>query len=664
MQTIPRADSTKFIAHPRLWFSGLLALTVLVYLPGLHGPFVFDDMSNLLPIIDWLKGDISWQEVVFGNGSGLFGRSLSMLSFLASAAIGGDDSLAYKVGNLIIHLACGVAIFALLARLLPRDPQFGRLATPLALSVAALWLIHPIQVSTVLYVVQRMAQLSALFTLLALLAYVQGRLALEAGRMRNAMGWLFVALPAATIAAVFSKENGALVPLLCGVLELGYFQHGAQVRRPRLVKLFFCVLLLVPGVLVVSWYALHPQLLLGDYVGRTFTLGERLLSEPRALMDYMGAMLLPRGPSLGVYTDDFAVSHTLLDPPSTLFAMGGLLILIAAALGSRKRFPMFFTGIAFYLCAQVMESSVFALELYFEHRNYLPSMGFFLALVALIAWLITRVLTHSDNLRQTRMRLSIGAVALLLALGTATLGRSAAWSSFAVLAAQGASEHPQSLRAQLDYASSLQQQGKYDAVQQLLRRIAALDNPAAGHVAAIDSVAFQCMAHGVAQPDAVARLSTIAGSPVQLYEMEAFEYLANHLRDHDCENLAKESLAAIIVRMVDTAPQPAMLTQLWHSRFIAATLYEEAGQPLLAQTQAALAWKTGAADPGVGMFLAALYDNNGDRSMARHTLDQARQQIPHWNRRGNAAIVRLQRQLDASPQPPAVSEDPPRQLPQ
>jgi hypothetical protein len=635
------------LARPWLWLLGLLAATVLIYLPGLGGPFLFDDPPNLIvPIDAWLHGQTGWQEIVFGNASGLLGRPLSMLSFLANAAISGLDPLPFKATNLAIHLACGVLVYALLARLLPRDPQFGRHARLLALIVTALWLIHPMQVSTVLYVVQRMAQLGALFMLMGLLAYVHGRIAIEEGRTRAGRAFLFLALPAATLAAILSKENGALLPLLCAVIELGYFRASVQAPRPRSVKLFFCTFLLAPGALVAGWLALHPQRLLGAYVDRTFTFGERLLSEPRALMDYMGALLLPRGRALGLNTDDFAISHGLLDPPSTLFAILGLLALIVVALRARRRLPMFFTGIAFYLAAHVMESSVFALELYFEHRNYLPSAGFFLALVALAGWLITRALPHVGNLPRTRLWLNLGGGALFAVLGLATLVRASVWSSFPLLAAQDASQHPQSMRAQMDYANTLQKQGKYDEVQRVFDHVATIDNPAAPHVAAIDTVALQCMVHGEASPEAVARVAAIAGDRLQQFEMLAFENLANYLEKHECRNLTKAQLAATIVAVVDAAPQPATLVQLWRSRFVAAKLYVQAGQPAQAQTQLALAWKTGAADPAVGVFLATVYALNHDFANARLILDDVRKHLASWDRRGNTLVADLERQLD------------------
>lgn len=648
------------------WLCGLLILTVLAYLPGLGGPFMLDDMPNIvIPVGDWLRHETGWQELVFGNGSGMLGRSVSMLSFLVTAWIGGLDPYVFKLGNLTIHLACGLLIYALLARLLVRDPAVAAQSRRFALVVSALWLLHPLQVSTVLYAVQRMAQLSTLFTLLALLVFVHGREQLEYGRERAAAAWLFLLLPLVTVAAVLSKENGALVPLLCGVIELGYFQASAQKPRPRLVHAFFALFLLIPGLVVSAWYALHPERLLQPYLSRTFTLGERLLSEPRALMDYMGTLLLPRGPSMGLYTDDFAVSRGLLDPPSTLFAIIGLLALAAAALLSRKRLPMVFTGIGLFLAAHAMESTVFALELHFEHRNYLPSFGFLLALAGVGAWLGKKALAHAGDALRMAKSFATGTTVLILLLAMATFARAGIWSSFEMLATQGVQQHPQSFRALLDYSVMLHKQGRIDQVQATFDRMAGASNPAAPHVAAIDTLALQCMSRGEADTATLARVASIAGEKLQQYEMLAFDNLTNILASRKCRQLSPQQLAALIVSIVDAAPQPAALMPLWRNRFIAAKLFVQAEQFDKAEEQLRLAWKTGTADPGVGVFLANVEATNHDFGAARGTLAEVRRKLRHWDKRGTTKIAELEQRIDAasppSPLQPSAVIDPPPQ---
>src|SRR5665213_3522880 len=93
-------------------------LTVLVYWIGLHGPLVFDDAQNLAPINDWLQGRVGWTSVVFGNTSGLFGRSLSMASFVLNVTLLGADTWGLKLGNLLIHLVNGALVYALFTGLI------------------------------------------------------------------------------------------------------------------------------------------------------------------------------------------------------------------------------------------------------------------------------------------------------------------------------------------------------------------------------------------------------------------------------------------------------------------------------------------------------------------------------------------------------------------
>jgi hypothetical protein len=646
------------LASPLWWLTGLLVLTTLVYSAGLRGPFLFDDLTNILqPFEAWLKGATGWHQIVFGNDSGLLGRPVSMLTFIANAATTGLAPWPFKATNLAIHLTCGAILYAVIACLLRRDIRLQSHAKSAALAVSALWLLHPMQVSTVLYVVQRMAQLSAMFMLLALLIYVHGRGLLERGHIRRALLTLFFLLPVATVAAALCKENGALVPLLCAVIELGYFKPHDGTSRPFAVKLFYALFLLLPGLAAFYLYGLHPQRLIDSYQGRLFTLGERVLSEPRVLMDYMGALLLPRGPSLGIYTDDFVVSHGLMDPPSTLLAIIGLCALVVVAWWSRNHIPAFFTGIGLYLAGQAMESTVFPLELYFEHRNYLPSAGFFLAVVGLAAWLLAQTLKFSRQPETLRSILGYGVAGLFILLSFATFARASVWGSWPLLAAQGAQQHPQSLRAQLDYANMLEANGNMAGAQQVVSRLERMDNPAARHAGTINTILLQCVAKGETSPTAVARISTMAGAKLQLAEMLAFEKLGSYLQTHDCTNLGKSQLAALMVAIVDAAPQPAALTQLWRSRFNASQLYAKSGMLAKAQEQSALAWMTGAADPAVGVYLANLYYAMGDPVSARLVLADASKRAGPWDRAFRTHVAALKRQFDPASAAPHGDND-------
>ena len=203
----------------------LLAISVLIYAPGLSGPMLLDDYPQLSPLMEAVPG--GWQTLgdtyLFSN-SGHLSRPVSMASFIANAVLHGDELRYWKATNLLIHGLTAIIVFFLarvLFRAAPVTAEPGQ-AGWLALLVAGLWLLHALHVSTVLYTVQRMAQLATLFTLAGLLAYSSGRL-----RQISTGGghWLIgVALLVCLPLAVLSKENGVLLLLLIPLFELTVFR--------------------------------------------------------------------------------------------------------------------------------------------------------------------------------------------------------------------------------------------------------------------------------------------------------------------------------------------------------------------------------------------------------------------------------------------------------
>ncbi|MGL1834652.1 hypothetical protein ACKVEX_13735, partial [Rhodocyclaceae bacterium SMB388] len=195
----------------------MFALAWLVYRPGLAGTFLFDDWSNLRLLGDFGQIDNleSLKLYLLSGFAGPTGRPVAMLSFLLDARDWPADPRPFKQTNVLIHLLNGLVLFALLrllARALGKPPATAAWA---AMFAAAIWLLHPLWISTTLYAVQRMTQLSALFMLLGMAFYVQTRL--RHGPVANArlIAQSAAALGICGMLAVFSKENGALLaPLL------------------------------------------------------------------------------------------------------------------------------------------------------------------------------------------------------------------------------------------------------------------------------------------------------------------------------------------------------------------------------------------------------------------------------------------------------------------
>jgi tetratricopeptide (TPR) repeat protein len=175
------------------------------------------------------------------------------------------------------------------------------------------------------------------------------------------------------------------------------------------------------------------------YAGREFTLGERLLSQPRALLDYAWLALVPQRDGLGVFHDDFATSHGPFEPWTTLPALVVLGLALGAAVRFRREQPLAAFGIAWFLANHLLESTVLPLELYFEHRNYLALAGL-LTLPALAVLVLRRG-------RWARPALALGT---LWSFAVAWQGHAEArsWGDPLGQAERWSAEHPGSLRAQ------------------------------------------------------------------------------------------------------------------------------------------------------------------------------------------------------------------------
>jgi len=628
-------------------FAGAMLGTVLVYWIGLYGPFMLDDANNLSPVLEWLRGDNHWQQVLLGNHSGMLGRSLSMATLMLSAWMGGYTPFAFKLGNLLIHLLCGFVGWQMLRQVLARDPQLRHHAALAAALLAAAWLLHPLNASTVLYAVQRMAQISTAFTLASLWAYLSARSALEQGRPRRAAAGLFLLFPLLLIAGLLGKENAAVAPTLCLVFELAYFRQTRDQRSTptakRILGVFFGMFLIVPSALAAIVFALQPYRFLGGYAIRDFNLPERLLSEGRAVLDYVGALLLPRGSAMGLFNDDFAASTGLLSPPSTLFALLVLATISVLAIALRKRAPSVFAGWFFFLVAHSIESSFLPLELYFEHRNYLPAFGLLLALAGMAEFLTRRI--ESRATPRWKLGLFTGA-GYALALGAATHARAFAWSDEGRLLIQEATNHPGSVRASTALAFYAIQHDDMNLAQATLDNLLRNPDPRIRELGYLNRVLAACVASGTANTDDLRTAVALARPLVTLEEMHVFTGLASVNDQRVCAGAGPEDLANTIVAILAAAHnQPDGVHQKWALRHTAAQLYAAADDWKHALPQAELAWRTGG-DAPVGAFLVRAYVHNGMRESAERTFTEVARRINADNANDRNGLAELRQYLD------------------
>jgi hypothetical protein len=442
-------------ASPWRWLAALfavLAVTALVYWPGLGGGFTFDDSPNIvdntaLHVTRLVWND--WLAAILSSPASSLQRPLAMLTFAINHYFTGLDPRPMKLTNLAIHLFNAMLVFGLVrsilrAALSPEHGQARRIEW-IALFVCASWALAPINLMGVLYIVQRMESLCHVFVFAGLWMYVAGRARQRDGR--RGWGLILCGLVACTALGLLSKESAVLLPLyaLCVEACLFGFRGGAERRDPRLFALFAIVLVL-PGIVGLAW--LLPGLLNPSAYGiRDFTLAQRLLTEPRVVLDYLRWTLLPNLGQLSLTHDDYAVSRGLWNPSSTLPALLGIPALLVVAWSCRNRRPLLSLGLLWFLAAQMLTATIIPLELVFEHRNYFASLGVFLALADV---LLVAPTTHTTQ----RAGAMLAVVFVLFSAGLTDL-RAREWSDPVRFSSTEAAKHPQSPRATYDLARTL-----------------------------------------------------------------------------------------------------------------------------------------------------------------------------------------------------------------
>lgn len=431
------------------------------------------------PIDNW---PAFWRYLTAGHADPT-GRPVALLTFLLDARDWPAQPLPFLRTNVILHLLNGTLLAILLMRLgqfLTREasehPNSIARARTAAVLGAGFWMLHPLFVSTTLYVVQREAMLPATFTLLGLLLWLNGREYFQAGRTLPGLAFTALGLAGCTLLGALSKANGALLPILALVIEVVALRRLAPMPRPGPYRQTMFLLALLPSLLItlylaqVAWTGLTAGI--GDL--RPWSLGQRLLTQPRVLVDYLQQLWLPRPFSSGLFNDQVEASTSLFAPASTLPAMLAVFGLVIGAWIARKRFPLAATAILFYFAGHLIESSTIALELQFEHRNYLPSLLMFWPLAS---WLCGfRPAPSSSPPDRYALLKGTFAIGLLLGLAWMTHARASLWGEPQSQALLWSEINPRSARAQA-YAASIEvSEGRSDLATARLKRAVA-DSP-------------------------------------------------------------------------------------------------------------------------------------------------------------------------------------------
>jgi protein O-mannosyl-transferase len=370
-------------------------------------------------------------------------RPVPCLTFALNWYFGKDNVLGYHIVNISIHILTTFFLFLFITNLF-HTPNLKSHNTinPVIISFLAslLWAANPMQTQTVTYIVQRMAQLAALFYIIGMYTYIKARLCKSPVKSYI----LYLLTLAVYPLAIYSKSNAVMLPMAILLVEIIFFQSPGNKKYNK--KLLLCsagIILFI--ILFATFFFLkgNPLSFLDSYNHRSFTFIQRLLTEPRVVVFYLSQIFFPLPDRFSI-AHDIVLSSSLISPWVTLPCILLIILIISFALIQIKKRPLLSFAILFFFLNHIIESSVIALEIIFEHRNYLPSFFLFLPLSYIIIDMI------SKNWNKKKISCMITTCLVLLTVFCFSISsyiRNKAWKNDITLWTDAVSKAPNNARA-------------------------------------------------------------------------------------------------------------------------------------------------------------------------------------------------------------------------
>jgi len=359
-------------------------LTSVAFLNSFGGQFVYDDIRevernpHLQPLLP------PWQAMFVGNG--LPARPLPYLSFAIDRSLWGIRPFGYHLTNLLVHVAAALALFDLvrLTLLSPRlRDRWGDRAVPLAMVIAMIWAVHPLQTQAVTYIYQRIESMTGMFCLVSLASFA------EAASRQWARRWLGASILAAA-AAMASKENAVVLPLL--ILGYDWFfvaspsGTGTSAAWLRdVVRRWWYYLLLAATWGILGLVLLSQRARYQEFQELLHSPFSYLLTESGVILHYLRLSVLPIGQRFDYGSWPVAESFRDVWPACLALAVA----VAATAVGTALRRPWAWLGVVFFLALAPTSSIVPVEAVANEHRMYL-------ALAPIVAGLVLAGLAVFD----------------------------------------------------------------------------------------------------------------------------------------------------------------------------------------------------------------------------------------------------------------------------
>ena len=375
------------------------------------------------------------------------------------------DVTPYHVVNISIHMFTGIAVFFLTKKLTQLLDIFSsrKYQAAMACFVALLFVLHPLQSQGVTYIVQRLASQVALFYIGSLAFYLYAR---SATLLKTKLLFLLLCISFA-VAACLTKQNAFTLPFIVLLCEWLVFK---SISKKTLLASFAAIVLALL-VLYIFQDSLMPVLEKIDALTKEtadITRIDYFLAQLPILWDYIGKVFLPWPLHLEYDYTIGGFSRSVI-----IAAAIAHIAVLACSILLRKKYPLVTVGVLFYYLTHIVESGVIPItDIAFEHRNYLPNVGLFIA----VGFVVFQAIKNLQSWRPAWVMPGVASLAILLiVLGTLTVQRNQQWLSPELFLANDMAQAPNQPRAIHNYAEFKLKQGDVKTALALLERLYSLD---------------------------------------------------------------------------------------------------------------------------------------------------------------------------------------------
>ena len=406
----------------------IFIIILFVYSNTFQASWHFDDTPNILKSERLHLQELTWEKIkhtwfLNSDGKVKIYRPAACFSFALNYYFGKDEVFGYHIVNLSIHFLASIFLFLFIFCILNLPllkTKYGPNSYSIALLATILWAINPMQTQAVTYIVQRMASMAGMFCIMSMYFYVKGRT--SQNRLPKLTHYFFCFVTATL--AFASKENAAVLPISIFLLDLLLIQ-GLERENIKKNVYVFLALILIP--LALNLFLRGPsafslERLNTSYLHREYTMLERLLTQPRVILLYLSLLFYPMPGRLSI-SHDISISHGLFEPLTTILAILLIVLFLGVTIVQSKRWPLLSYCILFFFLNHLIESTIFPLELVFEHRNYIPSMLLFVP----VAILIVRGITFFSYKKRMQAVFCIFIILILVGQGHSTFMRNFSW---------------------------------------------------------------------------------------------------------------------------------------------------------------------------------------------------------------------------------------------